>query len=335
MRRFGRRTGFIAAAVLAALAAAGAAYAILAREFFLFCGAVLLIGVNSAFVQQYRFAAAESMPSLAGRAVSSVLLGGIAAGILGPEIGKRAKDLLAGAEYAGSFASLIVLYLGVAVLLSRLSGIRETVETTGGEERPVRQVLAQPAVRVAILAGIVSFGVMSFIMTATPLSMHRMDGHSVPSTGTVIQSHVIAMYLPSLFTSSLISWLGIKKLMGMGVGAMTGCVFLTLLGHGLPHYWVALVLLGFGWNFLFVGGTLLLTQSYRPAERFKIQAVNDFLIFGIQALASLSAGSVLFSLGWNRLVALTLPALLGVAIALSLLRQVPSRAPVQASQAAD
>ncbi len=318
MRRLGRRPGMIAAAILAALAAAGTAYAIAIHQFFLFCGAILLIGGNLAFVQQYRFAAAESMPANPGRAVSFVLLGGMAAGFLGPEIGKRTRDWLAAGEYAGSFASLVVLYLLVAILLSFLATTQAKSETLGGEEQPLRKVIAQPDFRVAVLAGIVAYGVMSFIMTATPINMYRMDGHSIESTGWVIQSHVIAMYLPSLFTGSILAWLGTRKVMGLGILSMAGCVILTLLGRGLPNYWIALVMLGLGWNFLFVGGTILLTHSYRPAERFKAQAVNDFMIFGVQALASLSAGSVLFRMGWNTLVALTLPVLFGLSIALYL-----------------
>ncbi len=319
MRRFGRRPGMISAAILAALAAGGSAYAIAIHQFFLFCGAILLIGGNLAFVQQYRFAAAESMPTNPGRAVSFVLLGGMAAGILGPEIGKRTRVWLAGGEYVGSFASLVFLYLLVAILLSFLATPPVKRETYSGGERPLRKVIAQPDFLVAVLAGIVAYGVMSFIMTATPVSMHRMDGYSIESTGWVIQSHVIAMYLPSLFTGIILARLGTHKVMGLGALSMAGSVILTLLGRGLPNYWIALVLLGLGWNFLFVGGTILLIHSYHPVERFKAQAVNDFMIFSIQALASLSAGEVLFRMGWNTLVAMTLPVLLGVLIALYLI----------------
>jgi MFS family permease len=157
---------------------------------------------------------------------------------------------------------------------------------------------------------------MSFVMTATPVSMHSMDGHSLTATGWVIQSHILAMYLPSLFSGSLIGRLGVRKVMSLGVLAMMATAVMTLAGRGLPNYWLALVLLGVGWNFLFVGGTILLTQSYRSAERFKAQALNDFMIFGTQALASLSAGAVLFRTGWNVLVTLTLPILIGMGAAI-------------------
>jgi MFS family permease len=320
MKRFGRRRGMMMAACLAAVAAAGAAYAVAIHHFLLFCTATLFIGFNVAFVQQYRFAAAESTPSNPGRAISFVLLGGMAAGFLGPEIGIRTKYLLEVAEYAGSFASIVVLYLLVAILLSFLQDTRTNDQSAGGEERPLRQLLALPTYRVAILAGVVAYGVMSFIMTATPISMHWIDGHSLDSTGWVIESHIIAMYLPSLFTGSILPRLGAKRVMTLGVWSMAACMILTLIGRGLPNYWIALVLLGLGWNFLFVGATVLLTETYRPAERFKAQAFNDFLIFGVQALASLSAGVVIFRLGWNWLILLTLPALVGISAALYFLR---------------
>lgn len=326
MRRYGRQSGFLAAALLAALAAGGAVGAILAHHFLLLCASILLIGVNLAFVQQYRFAAVESQPTNPGRAVSYVLMGGIVAGFLGPEIGRRSKDWLGPAEYAGSFAAIAGLYLLVALLLSFLTIPRMQTEAKAGLERPLGRIVAQPAYLVAVLAGMVAFGVMSFVMTATPISMHRMDGHSLAATGLVIQSHVLAMYLPSLFSGSLVGHLGIKKVMALGTLAMMGCAGLTLAGHGLPNYWLALVLLGLGWNFLFVSGTVLLTQSHTPAERFRAQAVNDFMIFAIQAIVSLSAGAVLFRTGWNTLVAITLPVLLGMAAAIYLVK-IPAAAP--------
>lgn len=313
MRRIGRRNGFVSGALLAGSAALLGAFALSQGSFLLFCMATLLIGSSAAFVQQYRFAAAESVrPQFVGRAVSLVLLGGVAAGILGPEVGKRTLDWLSFGAYTGSFVSLAILYALAALLLLFLREVGPIEEETGGAERPLREVAAQPRYLIAVLAGAVSYGVMSFIMTATPVMMGVIEGFSLSQTTLVIQSHIVAMYLPSLFTGFILERLGLVKVMVTGVLLLLACVALGLVSTHFIHFWGALVLLGLGWNFLFVGGTVLLTRSYHPAERFKAQAVNDFLIFGIQAFTSLSAGTVLFTANWQVLNLLNLPFLLGM-----------------------
>jgi MFS family permease len=225
-------------------------------------------------------------------------------------------------DYSGSFLSLALIYLFLIILLSFLSDLQVKVEFVAGEERPLRSLFLQPTFAVALLSGVVSYGVMSFIMTATPISMHNIDGHTLSETGSVIQSHVMAMYLPSLFTGYILSRWSAPKVMLTGVVLMFACVLLSIPDHGLPYYWSALVLLGLGWNFLFVGGTVLLTRSYRPSERFKAQAVNDFMVFGVQALASLSAGSVIFRTNWTTLNLLNLPVLLAMFIAIIIVLRV-------------
>lgn len=327
MRRFGRRSGFIGSSVIAALAALLAAYAVVSRNFALFCTATFFTGMNGAFVQQYRFAAGESVePRFASRAVSLVLVGGIFAGVLGPEIAKRTKDLIATGTYAGSFISLALLYLLAAGLLLFLKDIRPQAIVDGGVERPLRQIMAQPIYLVAMLAGMIGYGVMSFTMTATPIQLNRVSGFSLDETAWVIQSHVVAMFLPSLFTGFIIERLGVLRVMFSGVLLLVVCVAIGLISEHLLHYWWALVLLGVGWNFLYVGGTVLLTQSYRPAERFKAQAANEFGIFGVQAIASLSAGTVIFTAGWIILNLITLPFLAIVLGALLLFRARMARA---------
>lgn len=308
MRRFGRRRGFVGASLMAVLAALLAAYAVTVGSFPLFCAATFFTGMNGAFVQQYRFAASESVePQAAGRAVSLVLVGGIFAGILGPELAKRTKDLLGIGLYTGSFVSLAVLYLLAAVLLLFLKDVRPRELSAEGPERPLRQIVAQPIYLVALLSGAVGYGVMSFTMTATPIQLNRISGFSLDQTALVIQSHVVAMFLPSLVTGFVVERLGVLRVMFAGVLLLGLCVLLGIVSHHLLHYWGALVLLGVGWNFLYVGATVLLTRSYRPSERFKAQAANEFTIFGIQALASLSAGTVIFSVGWVALNLITLP----------------------------
>ncbi len=310
MKKIGRRSGFILAVCIAALASLGAAYAIQTENFFLFCAAVFFIGGNMAFVQQYRFAAAESVDSSrTGRAISLVLVGGVLGGYLGPEVAKRAKDFWEFKLYAGSFISLAFLYCLSALLLCFLRDIKPEDNIAEGEERPIRAILIQPLFYTAILGGVVGYAVMSLIMTATPISMHIMDGYSLDETAWVIQSHLIAMYLPSLFTGHLVHRFGVLQVMISGVLLLFVSVSIALLHSHLLHYWMMLVLLGVGWNFLFVGGTILLTRNYRPTERFKAQTTSDFTIFGIQALTSLSAGTLIYLVGWNWLNMLTLPVL--------------------------
>lgn len=323
MRRVGRRLGFVMAALVAMGGALAGAYAIRIDSFLLFCSAMVFIGANLAFVQQYRFAAAESVetPSYVGRAVSFVLLGGVVAGYLGPEIAKRGREWLEYGTYAGSFVFMASLYALVALLLLFLQGVVPEEDTTDGQERPLRRVALQPTYVVAVVAGVVGYSVMTFIMTATPISMHVIDGFSLNDSARVIQSHVIAMYLPSLFSGYVIERLGVLRVMSVGLACLSGCVFLALLGHQFVYYWTALVLLGIGWNLLFVGGTVLLTRTYRASERFKVQATNDFAIFGSQAITSLSAGAVIFRTNWEILNLLNLPVLLVMLVALLGLRR--------------
>ena len=310
MRIIGRRRGFMAASLVAALACILGIYAIHAQSFVFFIAVAFLIGGNMAFVQQYRFAAAESVePTGVSRAVSIVLLGGVVAAFLGPELAKHTREMLPFGLYSGSFASLAGLNLVNCCVLYFLTDPKasEGVKTDNG--RPLGMIVTQPIFLTAVMAALVAYGVMSFIMTATPVSMHVLDGLSIEATAWVIQSHVMAMFIPSLFTGLLIGRYGLTRVMLWGTVLMTACVVLAVADRRFIHYWAGLVLLGIGWNFLFVGGTTLLTRCYSPAERFKAQAVNDFAVFGFQALASLSAGTVIFMAGWEVVNGLNLPLL--------------------------
>ena len=315
MKRIGRRPGFLLGAALAVLAAGLGALAMARDSFALLCAATALIGANGAFVSQYRFAAAESAPAAqAGKAVSLVLAGGVLAGLLGPELGRRGKNWFAAAPFAGSFLLAAFLYAACALLLCFLRERRAGLppgpaKGQPGTARPLAAILRQPQALAALLAGIVSFAVMTFTMTAAPVSMHVLDHHTVDRAGFVIQSHIVAMYLPSFFTGFLMARLGLGRVMLLGVLLLAGSTGVSLLGSRLFLYWTALVLLGLGWNFLFVGGTTLLTRSYRPEERFQVQGVNDLLVFGFQAAASLLSGAALFALGWKALNLLNLPLL--------------------------
>jgi MFS family permease len=334
MKRFGRKSGFVGSSLVTALAALLAAYALGTGSFLLFCIAMIFMGSNIAFVQQYRFAAAESVePRHVSKAVSFVLLGGVLAGYLGPEIAKRTKDWLDYGLYTGSFVALAALYIIVIVLLLFLRDVAPQEEGATGGERPLKIVIAQPIYLVAVLAGVISYGVMSFMMTATPIRMHVMDGYTLEQTAWVIQSHVIAMYLPALFAGFLVARLGVLRVMGVGAVILFACVAMAVVDRTLMHYWGALVLLGLGWNFLFVGGTVLLTRSYRSSERFQAQAVNDFSIFGVQAFASLLAGAVIYYASWRVLSLLNLPFLLLLLVAIAAFARYVAR-PTQGGLAA-
>jgi MFS family permease len=317
MSRIGRKRGFILAAVIGMAAALLAAYALHLGSFALFCLATLFIGGVGAFVQQYRFAATESVPAEhSGRAVSFVLIGGLAAGILGPEIAKRTMDLLPYGEFTASFFIMAGLYMAVIGLLTLLKPTVAIQAQLSDKARRLGEIIRQPSFLAAMLSGAAAYGVMTFIMTATPLQMHTLSHFSLDATAFVIESHIVAMYLPSLFTGFLIERLGLTRMMLVGIFFMIVTVVIGVFSMEVLHYWWALVMLGLGWNFLFVGGTVLLTRSYFPSERFKAQATNDFTIFGTQAIAALSAGSVLFLASWDVLLMITLPVLLVSAVLL-------------------
>lgn len=312
MSKIGRRGGFLLATALAVVGALLAAGAVYRESFVLFVFACFLIGNYVAFLQQFRFAVAESVPdSLVPRSLSILMLAGIVAALLGPEVGRRFSVVPGLPLYVGSFlglASMLVISFLILLLFYRNSPIE--AKEQGTATRPIRQIFQQPMVILAVAAAAMGYSVMSLIMTATPVSMHELDHHSLASTTRVIQSHILAMYLPSFFSGVLISRLGVVRIIKAGFVLMLLCV---LVGWGNPdllHYWSTLVLLGVGWNFLFLGGTTLLARSYRPSERFKVQAINDFSVFGLQAVGSLSAGVLLATLGWNGVMAFALPALL-------------------------
>ncbi|MDQ1342551.1 MAG: hypothetical protein QG571_1169 [Pseudomonadota bacterium] len=303
MERIGRRNAFIASALLAALAALAVAWAVVQASFWLLCAATLVLGANLAFQQQQRFAAAESVPpGKVSQAVSMVMIGTLVAAAIGPQIALALKDLVPGHEYAGSFIGVAVLCIAAAITLAGYSPPPAHAQAAdAGDARPLPEVVRQPLYLIAVGAAVVSYAVMSFIMTATPISMHVHDHHSDADTAWVIQSHLLAMYGPSLVSGRLIGRIGARAGMTAGALLMLACVAIASSGHDLMHYWWGLVLLGIGWNLLFVAGTALLTTTYRPAERFRAQAVNEFSVFGTQALASLLAGPAIHALGWRTL----------------------------------
>ncbi len=321
MRRIGRKAGFILGASIGAGAALFTALAITRGSFVMLCAGAAFFGTSTAFTQQYRFAAAECVPPAeVSRAVSWILIGSLVAALIGPPLALLARRWLA-IEYAGSFVAVAGLYvLGIAVL-ARLRLPAQSIQSTVERARNATQLLSETTFRVAVLAGVVAFAVMSFVMTAAPISMHVHHDHSVEATTWVIQSHVVAMFLPSLFTGRLVGRFGERAMMRLGAVLLAGCAATSLAGEQVVHYWLALVLLGLGWNLLFVSGTTLLARSYGGVDRHRAQAINEFIVFGVQSCVSLLAGVAVSRLGWQMLNLATLPLLVLMLLATWRLRR--------------
>ena len=325
MRKVGRKLGFSMASLCAVASVSLAAYALSTSSFSIFVAAAGVFGINMAFTQQYRYAAAESVDSAyVPRAISFVLLGAIGGALIGPELVKYGQFFFPSVQYAGTLAALAVLYLVQAALFFALGPMHgEESDSHPGDQRPIGEIIRQPAFLVAVLGDMTAYGVMTLIMTATPLSMHIKDGFSLEETAQIIRSHVLAMYVPSLFSGFLIERLGVVRMMSIGGLALIIASVIGLQGHTYMHYWYVLVLLGVGWNFLYVGGTTMLTLTYSMNERFKAQAVNEFTVFGTAAAASLLAGTVIHLYGWYKLVLLPLPLLVLVLCGLFFARHDP------------
>ncbi len=311
MQYIGRRRAFMVSALLASFAALFCAYSIAHHDFTGFCIAALLFGFNMAFIQQYRFAAIELLtPEYTPRAVTNVMFATLIAVIVWPELGSRLRFIAGLPEFSGSFILVAVLCSIATVILRVLPPMVTIKHEQARSSHTVWQAVGNTTSLVAIMAGICSFAVMSFIMVATPISMHKLDAMSVEQTKQVISLHLIAMYLPSLISGWLIRTLGHLWLMLLGVLCMSACVTMSIvMDHHFLHYLGALVLLGTGWNFLFISGTTLLASSYTANDRFKVQGFNDLVVFGTQALVSVASGPVVLTLGWEKLNLLAIPML--------------------------
>jgi len=299
MRRVGRRGAFMTGALLGLIGAAVCSLAVYDRDFWLFCFGVTFMGAYNAFGQHYRFAAADVVSAtFKSRAISLVMAGGLIAGFLGPASTRWTKDLLDPLTFLGSFLSIIVLCLLALALLTQINVPKLSAEERRETGRPLRQIMGQPIFLVAALAAMVGYGVMSLVMTATPLSMVA-HGHPFDDAAFVIQWHIVGMFAPSFFTGSFIKRFGVLRIIFAGAGLLSLSLAISLNDISLTHYWTALVALGLGWNFLFIGGTTLLTECYNKAEMAKTQGANDFLVFGTVAFASLTSGTLLENYGWE------------------------------------
>jgi MFS family permease len=316
MQRIGRKKGMIIGILISIVSSLLAIWAAINAHFYALLFASVGIGANIAFMQTGRFAIIESAQSEKQQAtgLSLALLAGLLSAFIGPQIGVSGKELIESPHgYAGSFLLYVIVQLVTLIILIWFKDPVVKQSKEKGTGRPLLQIIRKPAFVIAAGSGAIAFGVMTLVMTATPISMHEFEHHSLESTKWIIQSHLVAMFLPSLLTGILI--VRVNKLLCLMLGLVIyGAVsFFAFSGHGFFHYWWALVLLGIGWNILFVTATALLPKAYEGNERFKVQACNDFLVFGFQALASFSAGWLLFSFGWSGviwvLLILSIPAL--------------------------
>lgn len=315
MARVGRRPGFVVGAALGVLAGIVAALGLWLGSLVVLSIGTFLVGAYQAFAQFYRFAAGEvADDAFRPRSISFVLAGGIVAALLGPALGRLGGPLLS-PTYVGSFLLLALVSLVAALLLTRLQMPATLPAQAGAAARALGQIVRQPTYLVALFAAATGYGVMILAMTATPIAMVQHH-HPLADTATVIQLHVLGMFLPSFFTGSLIARFGVLRVMLSGVALLSGHVLATLTGTGFQSFAAALILLGVGWNFLYVGGTTLLTTTYTAAERGRAQATNDLSIFAVGLLSSLSAGALLDAAGWQMTNLLLLPWLAAAALAL-------------------
>jgi len=300
MSIIGRRAGFIIASVGSSLAALMAAYSIIIESFVLFNLGCFLLGAGVAFSHQYRFAAVETVSKdMAPKAISIILLAGIGSAFIGPNLANISKEIISDHLYAGSYVALAILTLSSTIFLLFYEDNHRPNSFIKKNTRSYFELITQPRFLQALIASSFAYAVMSFLMTATPISMHVMEKISLAKTGLVIQLHIAAMFLPSLITGNLIKKFGHSKIMYSGVLLFSITILTSLFEQNFINYLIALIFLGFGWNFLFISGTSLLVLSYKEEEKFKAQGFNDLIVYTVQAIASLSAGIFISLTSWK------------------------------------
>ncbi len=306
MKRVGRRGGFLTGTAFGLAGATLTSFAVSSASLSLLCAGTMLMGAYNAFGQYYRFAAADAAsPGFKAKAISYVLAGGLVGGIVGPQLSTYTRGLWT-PDYSASYASLFVFCLAAMAIASRLR-IPDAAEVVSHEPaRSLNEIVKQPVFIVAATVAALGYAVMNLLMTATPLAM-GFCGHPYSAAASVIAAHVVAMFSPSFVTGSLIKRFGVLRVMAAGVAAQLTCVAIGLSGQMVANFWWALVLLGVGWNFMYIGGTTLLTEAYRPAEKAKTQGFNEITIFAVQALSAFSSGVLVNTRGWEVLNYAALP----------------------------
>ena len=319
MSIIGRRLGFVFSSVAGSIACLIGAYSIMIESFFIFCIAKFILGATMAFTHQYRFAAAESVEKeKAPKAISSLLLAGIVAAFLGISLSNYTKNFVSDYLYVGSYLTLAILTLIPSFLLFFFRDTKE-VSFESNEENKSRnylEFLSDPKFLQAISSAAFAYAVMSFLMTATPISMHIVHHLSLEKTGIVLQFHVLAMFLPSLVTGNLIKKFGYSKMMYTGVLFYILTILMSFFEPSFLNYFISLIFLGIGWNFLFISGTSLLVTTYKPEEKFKAQGFNDLLVFSSMAIASLSAGVLISLASWKTVNLFCIPFLILIVLSI-------------------
>ena len=304
----GRKIGFIVASIGNTLVSILAAYSIFIQSFSIYCVANFFLGMGMAFTHQYRFAAAESVSKdKVPRAISIILLGGIVSAFIGPSVANFSKDLFSNHMYVGSYLSLAALtFLPTIFFLfyKNTSKIELSFKYSG---RSYFELVSQPRFLQAVISSAFGYAIMTFLMTGTPLSMHVIEGISLNKTSIVIQIHVACMFLPSLIAGNLVKKIGHSKMMYVGVGLYCITVVISLFDQSFLNYMLALVFLGFGWNFLFISGTSLLVLTYKEEEKYRAQGFNDFVVYSVHALGSLSAGILIVLTNWKIMNLICIP----------------------------
>jgi MFS family permease len=323
IKRAGQRSGFMIGCGVTALGGAVATLGLFESGFWLFALGLLIVGLGGAFVQQFRFAAADNAPpKFRARAISFVLAGGVLTAILGPQIVIFTREALAPVMFAGSFASIIGLAaVGAAILsfLPRRSRIEVNTSTVAEEPaRPLGEIVRQPLFAVGLLCGVGSYSLKSFVMTGAPHAMVGC-GFTTDQATQGISWHVMAMFAPSFITGRLITRFGRETIVAVGLLLLVACALIALSGIQLWQFWTALILLGIGWNFGFIGSTAMVADTYRASEKGKVQGLHDFILFGSVAIASLSSGLVYNAWGWEMLNWVVLPVVLMCLVALGFL----------------
>jgi predicted MFS family arabinose efflux permease len=314
MKRVGRRTGLMHGVLIGILGALICAAAVWQGSFWLLCLGTLVYGAFNAFGQYYRFVAAEAAPpDWRATAISLVLAGGLVGGVLGPTTSRFTADLV-GPRFTGAYLALILVSLVTMALLSRIRMPAPGAEERAGAGRPLAEIAAQPGFVVAVLCGAIGYGVMNFVMTSTPIAMAAC-GHAYGDAAFVISAHVVAMFAPSFLTGPLIKRFGLVPVLFAGGALNLVAIAIALSGVTVAHFWWSLVFVGIGWNFLYIGGTALLTQNYRPEERARAQGANEMAVFVMMTVSSLTSGMIVTSSGWEKVNLAALPLIAVVIVA--------------------
>ncbi len=337
IRMAGQRSGFMLGTVVTALGGATATFALFEGNFWLFAIGLMVVGLGGAFVQQLRFAAADDAPpAFKAKAISFVMAAGVVTAILGPQIVIFTRELFAPVMFAGAFAAIMVLAAVGAVILSFLRShahAQANATAIADDARPLAQIIAQPRFAVALLCAVSTYALMSFVMTGAPLAMVGC-GFSPDEATLGISWHVMAMFAPSFFTGKLIARYGAEKIVAAGLVLLIACAAVALSGIALWQFWTALILLGLGWNFGFIGATAMVANAYRPSEKGKAQGFHDFVLFSTVAFGSLMSGVTYNAYGWDMLNWVVFPVSVACLVALGWLRAANRRAAAPAGNVA-